>query len=338
MQGIVLTSNPDYADVAMQEVKNLFPDSAPQRLHDGVFWLETGAQLQTMQEKLLQQPPIFVQHLHTAFRQQVSSAPEIFSLVQDWLLSNMAAIPPGSKVAVQGRVMASPISWQPRDLKKSCDKLLLAAGLAPTIKDPEWIISVTQIGSYVYYGLSLASDNLSDWTGGMVHFRKAPSDISRAKFKLLEAIVRFNLSFPPGGKALDLGAAPGGWTQVLLSHGLQVVAIDTGELDPRLAAAPNLVFRQANVKNLRFAPTTQFDVVTCDMSWDPFFTVQMLNRLVEHIRPGGQVIMTVKLMGKQPLPTIERIVAALDKQLRVKHAQHLFHNRQEITLHLTKAS
>jgi len=138
------------------------------------------------------------------------------------------------------------------------------------------------------------------------------------------------------GRALDLGAAPGGWTQELLSRGLQVLAVDTGELDPRLAGVPGLRFLQANVKHLRLSPQDQFDLITCDMSWDPIFTAKLVNGLVGHLRSGGQVIMTVKLMGKKPLPVIERVLNLLDKRLRVSHAQHLWHNRQEITLHLLK--
>jgi 23S rRNA (uridine2552-2'-O)-methyltransferase len=55
---------------------------------------------------------------------------------------------------------------------------------------------------------------------------------SRAAFKLLELDERFHL-IRPGGLVLDLGAAPGGWTQVALRRGAaRVVGIDLLAVDP----------------------------------------------------------------------------------------------------------
>ncbi|NLY53735.1 MAG: hypothetical protein GX060_03810 [Firmicutes bacterium] len=338
MQGIVLTASAEFLEAAKQEVLEVFPASKLENLGDSVFWLPTETDPAYAQKQLLMRPPIFVHHMHAAARWPVHTEEEIIQSVRERLLADLPRVPPGAKVATQGRVIDKAIAWQPRQLKEMCDELLLAHGYQPQIKGPEWVISVTQAGPMVYYGLALARDNLSDWAGGMIHFRKEPGDVSRAKYKLLEAIVRFQLDFPTGGHALDLGAAPGGWTQELLARGLRVLAVDTGELDPRLRGKAGLVFRRANVKDLRFPAGTQFDVITSDISWDPFFTVSMINRLVEYLRPGGQVILTVKLMGRKPLPTVRRVMASLDPKLRVQHAQHLFHNRKEITLHLVRIS
>ncbi|GAB6054183.1 RlmE family RNA methyltransferase [Magnetospira thiophila] len=56
---------------------------------------------------------------------------------------------------------------------------------------------------------------------------------SRAAFKLLELDQKYHL-IKPGMRVVDLGAAPGGWTQVLLAavgkQG-QVVALDIAEMD-----------------------------------------------------------------------------------------------------------
>lgn len=52
-----------------------------------------------------------------------------------------------------------------------------------------------------------------------------------AEFKLLEALEVFGIVLPSHGVALDLAAAPGGWTRVLRRAGEYVTAIDPGELD-----------------------------------------------------------------------------------------------------------
>lgn len=55
---------------------------------------------------------------------------------------------------------------------------------------------------------------------------------SRAAFKLLEIDARFRL-LRPGIRVVDLGAAPGGWTQVATQKGAgRVVALDLLPIDP----------------------------------------------------------------------------------------------------------
>lgn len=54
---------------------------------------------------------------------------------------------------------------------------------------------------------------------------------SRAAFKLIEINTRDRL-FIPGARVVDLGAAPGGWSQVAAQAGGQVIAVDLLEVAP----------------------------------------------------------------------------------------------------------
>jgi 23S rRNA (uridine2552-2'-O)-methyltransferase len=61
---------------------------------------------------------------------------------------------------------------------------------------------------------------------------KAQGWRSRAAFKLLELDEKFHL-IKPGARVLDLGAAPGGWTQVAVRQGARVVVgVDLLAMDP----------------------------------------------------------------------------------------------------------
>jgi 23S rRNA (uridine2552-2'-O)-methyltransferase len=59
---------------------------------------------------------------------------------------------------------------------------------------------------------------------------------SRAAFKLLEMDERYKL-LRPGMRVLDLGAAPGGWTQVAVRAGATVVGLDLLAMEPVPGAA-----------------------------------------------------------------------------------------------------
>ena len=62
--------------------------------------------------------------------------------------------------------------------------------------------------------------------------RKAQGWRSRAAFKLIELDERFHL-IRPGRAVVDLGAAPGGWTQVAVQRGARrVVALDLLPIEP----------------------------------------------------------------------------------------------------------
>ena len=54
---------------------------------------------------------------------------------------------------------------------------------------------------------------------------------SRSAYKLLEVDQRHGL-LKPGARVVDLGAAPGGWSQVAARRGCRVVALDLAEVDP----------------------------------------------------------------------------------------------------------
>lgn len=68
-------------------------------------------------------------------------------------------------------------------------------------------------------------------TDAYVRKAKAQGYRSRAAFKLLEIDAKEKL-LRPGAVVLDLGAAPGGWSQVAAGKGARVIAVDLLPMDP----------------------------------------------------------------------------------------------------------
>jgi len=93
---------------------------------------------------------------------------------------------------------------------------------------------------------------------------------SRAAFKLIELDARFGL-FKGAKRVLDLGAAPGGWSQVALERlapGAVVVAVDVAELEP-LAGVSELqldALDRESLPAMQAALGGQADLVLSDMA------------------------------------------------------------------------
>ena len=94
-------------------------------------------------------------------------------------------------------------------------------------------------GAHVFVGIS-APPWGSPWPMGIPRMRMPREAPSRSTQKLAEAFVTFLGERTPemlraGMKAVDLGAAPGGWSWQLAHRGLRVTAIDNGPLKGEVA-------------------------------------------------------------------------------------------------------
>jgi 23S rRNA (uridine2552-2'-O)-methyltransferase len=108
-------------------------------------------------------------------------------------------------------------------------------------------------------------------TDHWVHEAKAKGYRSRAAFKLIELATKDSL-LRPGMTVVDLGAAPGSWSQVLherLGRSGRIVAVDVLPMDP----VPGVVFVQGDIREeatLRALEaalgTREADLVVSDLS------------------------------------------------------------------------
>jgi 23S rRNA (cytidine2498-2'-O)-methyltransferase len=161
--------------------------------------------------------------------------------------------------------------------------------------------------------------------------KRAGESPSRAAMKLEEALD--GLSFEPGrgDVCVDLGAAPGGWTQRLVARGARVVAVDPARLMPELASHPRVTHVQESA--FAYAPEEPADWLFCDMAWRPLEVAQLLAKWG---RRGwaSHLVANIKLPMKDKNPLLWRVRHVLTEEggWRGLTVRQLYHDRDEVTV------
>ncbi|MBB3110349.1 23S rRNA (cytidine2498-2'-O)-methyltransferase [Paenibacillus phyllosphaerae] len=333
----ICTANRGFATYAMEELRRQFEGiKISQLTHGEVFIMESPLTREAVLDQIRTNEPIFLRHIHPVDKKLPiqGSADDLQALSE---LARHARLRIEDKqVAVHlRRAERSPYPYSTADTKAVLDAVLEEVGAEPVLQSPDVILSIFAGLEELYVGIATPEEQLSDWPGGAVRFQREEGQISRAKFKLLEAERAFHIRLEEFREGLDIGAAPGGWTHLLLERGLKVTAVDPAELHPSLFQYPRLTNLRKNASDLKFQPGT-FDLLVCDMSWSPMQMVRLVLDLEEALQPGATAIITVKLMHKKPLQTIKDVISRFGTVFVLRKAKQLFHNREEITLYLVK--
>jgi 23S rRNA (cytidine2498-2'-O)-methyltransferase len=335
---LIGTSNRGFALYAQDEIRRLFPGAKCSELSDHeVFLMQLPVSMEQAISVFKANEPIFLRHIQSidATAALLLNESDLF-LLSSFVIKNLV-FHSGEQIAIQIRKADRlELPYALSQLKESLsDKLEQIFQVTTVPKDADRILSVYLTDETAYVGLSLPEDNLSDWSGGAIRFQREAEQISRAKFKLLEAEQEFGLDLAAFSNALDIGAAPGGWTSLLLERGLNVSAVDPGDMHPSLIKHPHLTIYRKNAGDVTF-PKQAFDLLVCDMSWSPLQMAKLLLPLLDALRTGGTAIVTLKLMHGKPFQTVKDTSRTFAPYLELVRAKQLFHNRDEVTLFLLK--
>lgn len=333
----IITADPDFVDLARDEVEG---SVILKRLDAGVLLLDLPLSYWEMAEAWRRRSPIFVRHIcpvqerrplpagENAIHALRALAEERFAMLMD----------PELPFSVQTRILTD-TTYRPFDVNDALSRALAARSGAPlNVREPQQILSVVvaTIEGKVSgcLGLSPAAYNLSDWAGGMRRFARRKGHISRSEFILLEALEVFGLELPARGVALDLGAAPGGWTRILLKKEQYVTAVDPGQLHDSLAGNPNLRYKQMTAEEYLEEGPDPFDLIVNDMRLDARDSARLMVSYAPYLYRHGSAIMTLKLPLENRRSIIDQALEILGQAYEIAGARHLFHNRSEITVHL----
>jgi 23S rRNA (cytidine1920-2'-O)/16S rRNA (cytidine1409-2'-O)-methyltransferase len=120
--------------------------------------------------------------------------------------------------------------------------------------------------------------------------------VSRAALKLLHGLSHFNIRVS-GRKAIDIGASTGGFTQVLLEHGvLHVIAVDVGhgQMVPALAEGSRITLIEGlNAREMTRAHMPEdVSLIVCDVS---FISLKLaLPAALDLAAPGTELVALIK--------------------------------------------
>ncbi len=188
-----------------------------------------------------------------------------------------------------------------------------------------------------------AGDEGSPLANGILHLKMPREAPSRSTLKLEEALLTFldekdrDRWLRPGLTAVDLGAAPGGWTWQLAQRGLKVTAVDNGAMQEELMAMGRVEHRRED--GFRYRPRRPVDWLLCDMVEQP----QRITALMADWLTRGdcrRAVFNLKLPMKRRHQNLQECLkslrqsldsAGLDYLLRCKQ---LYHDREEVTAYI----
>jgi len=230
-----------------------------------------------------------------------------------------------------------------RNWKESLQAALEDAGVLADRRGPRLHVCLLE-RERVLLGTSYP-DNSSPWPMGIPRLRFPAGAPSRSGLKLVEALAVFigEDDLPgrlrAGRVAIDLGAAPGGWSHVLAGRGVRVVAVDNGPIAPEVIATQFVEHRREDA--FRFRPELPVDWMVCDVVAAPARIAALVAQWIAR-RWCRETIFNLKLPNKDRWQEVLRCHGVIEKTLadvEDNHAlrfKHLYHDREEVTGHLRR--
>lgn len=192
-------------------------------------------------------------------------------------------------------------------------------------------------GDSAHLGIAHAFDR-SDAPMGITRLRMHPQAPSRSALKLEEAFLTLldederRAWLREGMHGADLGAAPGGWSWVLMRNGLRVTSIDNGPLAQHLLDSGRVEHLRAD--GFTWSPKRPLDWMVCDMVEQPR---RVASRMATWLREGWcrRTVFNLKLPMKkrwdETRQCLEAFVAEAQRPVEWR-ARQLYHDREEITV------
>lgn len=192
---------------------------------------------------------------------------------------------------------------------------------------------------------NLSTISKNEQSGQMLPYTHIKSDNKHLTRSFFQSLTVWQSASPA---AVDLGAAPGGWTQFLLNRGYKVLAIDPEAL--KIPQQANLLhfqgfsdqFCQLLLQNQsnNHQNFPLIDLLVNDMKLTPRQSLTLTAELSPFVKKNAFICLTLKLLNEpkiaKQLSSIKNCLADKFSDYKLVYFRQLACNRQEITAVLQK--
>ncbi len=296
-------------------------------------------------ELVLQKPPTFIQ---SAFR--VYNNGKIYTnryLDSLYECVTHSGVSKDKALIIECCDINSKTEYSAKDIEVYVGLKLEDDGYLVTMRDPTLLLYIILVNMNCYVGYTNYREKLK--VDPLRHDR-LNHKVSRSELKLRQAIDQFNIK--TGGIAMDIGAAPGGWSRLLAKRGYRVVSIDWAEMDSKRLSESGLSVKVIGKDDINgigdliykydiiHVKTNEYlnfpihiNLITNDTNMHPHESAKLLNRYANILNKDGDAIMTVKCVSRNVDSFIKEAVERMP-DFELIAAKVLPSNRQEVTLHL----
>ena len=223
-------------------------------------------------------------------------------------------------------------------------KALLKAGRLVEGGSGPRLLLTFKSGREVFLGLA-EPNNSAMWPMGIPRLKFPRQAPSRSTLKLEEAWHHFiprqqwDERLAPGMTAVDLGAAPGGWTWQLVKRDIEVIAVDNGPMNEDLLNSGLVGHYRAD--GFAFRPNKPVDWMVCDIVEKPARNAALLETWIGE-GLCREAVVNLKLPMKQRYAEVKRLLERIADGLAERGVKasigckQLYHDREEVTCHLRR--
>lgn len=334
--GVVLSYKEVYEELLYREIKERWKGIylIERSIGAAVFGIESYEDiLRDIDENGV---PVFLNHMHPVIKQVEISGTEQDISFYEGLIDEQETYLDKEKVwTFQARITAKNIlPYQNGSLILHISNRMREKGFQVNSDEAEQAASLTVFDHNAYFGYGDIKNNISRWNGGILFFPKNAAVVCRAEFKLEEAVQFFHINLNGISRALDLGAAPGGWSHYLAGQNINVDAVDPAELSEQVKGCERIQhYKMTAQQFLKLDIDKKYDLIVNDMKMDAGESVDILLSMLPVLSENGQVIVTIKMPKKNFLKKISSAKNALRRYFKNVYVKHLYYNRSEVTMY-----
>lgn len=183
-----------------------------------------------------------------------------------------------------------------------------------------------------WLGWHRATSMETRWPGGVPNLTVPPRAISRAYFKMVEALLWSEVPVRAGDRWVEIGSAPGGASQALLDLDCIVTGIDPAEMDPLVLGNPRFTHVRARAKDAKRGTFRDCRWLAIDVNAAPKYTLDTAEAVVTD--PGARVeglVLTLKLTDETYAADVPKFVQRVRSWgYSNVRARQLAFNRREV--------